>query len=160
MQPIKIIDYKPEHQAHFERLNRAWIEKHFYIEESDKYVLTQPEEAIISKGGAILMALYNNEIAGTVGLKKVNKTVFEFTKMAVDETFQRKGIAEVLSYASFEKAKELGAERVILYSQTGLKPAITLYRKLGFKEVPLTEAGYERSDIKMEIDLATIGITQ
>jgi ribosomal protein S18 acetylase RimI-like enzyme len=156
---IRIVDYKPEHQPYFEKFNRGWIEKYFWLEELDRYVLTQPEEAILSKGGAILMALYNNEVAGTVALKKVNDEIYEFTKMAVDEAFHRKGIAEALSYAAFDKAKELSAKKVILYSQTGLQAAIALYRKLGFKEVPLEEGVYKRSDIKMEIELNTITIT-
>ena len=156
---IRIVDYKPEHQPYFEKLNRDWIERYFWLEELDRYVLTQPEEAILSKGGVIIMALYNNEIAGTAALKKVSDEVFEFTKMAVDEAFRRKGIAEALSYAAFDKAKELRAKKVILYSHTSLQPAITLYRKLGFNEVPLEEGVYKRSDIKMEIDLTNITIT-
>ncbi len=64
------------------------------------------------------MALYEGEVAGTVGLKKIDDHTYEFTKMAVDKNFRRKGIAEELSYASFEKAKALGAATVILYSNT------------------------------------------
>lgn len=134
--------------------SRAWIEKYFWLEEIDKYVLQNPEEAIINKGGAVLMAMYDGEVAGTVALKKVSDEIYEFTKMAVDEGFRRKGIAETLSYAAFDKAKALGAKKVILYSQTGLVPAITMYRKLGFVEVPMDTDLYKRSDIKMEIDLA------
>ena len=63
---IQIIDYRPEHQPYFESLNRAWIEKYFWLEEIDKYVLQNPEEAIIEQGGAILMATCNGLVAGTV----------------------------------------------------------------------------------------------
>ena len=108
---IEIVDYKPEHQPHWERLNREWIKVFFEIEPFDEYVLQNPEEAIIDKGGAVLMATCNDIVAGTVALKKVNDEVYEFTKMAVDENFHRKGIAEALSYASFEKARELGAKK-------------------------------------------------
>ncbi|HEX2606909.1 MAG TPA: GNAT family N-acetyltransferase [Flavisolibacter sp.] len=152
---IEIIDYRPEHQPVFERLNRHWIEKHFWLEEIDKYVLQHPQEAILDKGGAILMALYDGVPAGTVALKKTGENTYEFTKMAVDEAYRRKGIAEAISYASFEKARNLGAEKVILYSNRILVPAITMYHKLGFREVPIEPGVYERSDIKMEIDLAT-----
>lgn len=154
MDTIKIIDYRPEHQPYFEGLNRAWIEKFFWMEDRDTYVLQKPEEAIIEKGGAVLMAACNGEIAGTVALKKVTADVYEFTKMAVDERFRRRGIAEALSRASFDKARELGAKKVILYSNRILTPAITMYHKLGFAEVPIEkDIVYRRSDIKMEIDL-------
>lgn len=153
---IQVIPYSPEHQPYFEQFNKAWIEKYFWLEDIDKYVLENPEEAIIAEGGEILMATYNGVVAGTVALKKVNAETYEFTKMAVDENYRRKGIAEALSYASFKKAKELGAAKVILYSNTALSGAIQMYRKIGFKEVPIGDRAYERSDIKMEIRLNNI----
>jgi ribosomal protein S18 acetylase RimI-like enzyme len=153
MNRIVITDYQPVHQPHFELLNRQWIEKYFTLEEIDRYVLSHPEEAILDKGGAILMALYDGEVAGTVALKKAGSDVYEFTKMAVYETFRRKGIAEALSLAAFEKAAQLDARKIILYTQSGLQPAILLYKKLGFREVPMGNGVYQRADVKMEIDL-------
>jgi ribosomal protein S18 acetylase RimI-like enzyme len=46
----------------------------------------------------------------------------------------------------------MGALSILLYSSTKLIPAIALYRKLGFVEVPL-DGPYKRSDIKMELKL-------
>ena len=159
MESIQIIDFTTAHQPWFESLNRAWIEKYFWLEDVDKYVLQHPQEAVIDKGGAILMALYDGAVAGTVALKKISEGIFEFTKMAVDPSFRRKGIAESLSYAAFDKAKELGAFKVILYSNRILTPAITMYQKIGFKEVAIEKDIYERSDIKMEIELKDLKIT-
>src|SRR6476619_5223869 len=98
MNPIKIVDYQPQHQPYFEKFNRQWIEEYFVMEPIDEFVLKHPGEAILKKGGAILMALYNGTVAGTVALKKMDDTTCEFTKMAVDENFRRLGIAETLSY--------------------------------------------------------------
>jgi ribosomal protein S18 acetylase RimI-like enzyme len=153
---ISIVSYQPGHQTYFERFNKAWIEKHFWLEDIDRYVLENPSESIISTGGTILIAEYDGVVAGTVALKKVDNDTYEFTKMAVDESFRRKGIARALSHAAFEKARQLGAGRVILYSNTTLDGAIIMYRKLGFKEVPIEQGVYQRSDIKMEILLENI----
>ncbi len=71
--------------------------------------------------------------------------------MAVDENFRRKGIAEALSLASLEKAKELDAIKVILYSNTKNANAIKLYEKIGFKHLPVEAGVYERANVKMEI---------
>lgn len=147
---IEIVEYGKQYQPHFERLNRQWIETFFWLEEIDRYVLQQPQEAILDKGGYIFMALCNGKVAGTVALKKVNDDTYEFTKMAVDPSFQRRGIAEKLSNAAIQKATEAGATSIILYSQTSLAPAISLYRKLGFEEVPLEPGTYQRADIKMK----------
>jgi len=152
---ITIVDYRREHQPYFESLNRAWIEKLFTMEPVDEFVLTDPEEAILKNGGAILMAEYNGSVAGTVGLRKVSPTVYEFTKMAVDERFRRKGIAEAICYASFKKAKDLGAIEVILYSNKLNAAAIKLYEKIGFRHIPVEPGTYQRANVKMIIDVET-----
>ena len=152
---IKIVDYRPEHQPYFESLNREWIEKFFIMEPVDEFVLTDPEEAILKNGGAILMAEYNGSVAGTVGLRKVDPFTYEFTKMAVDERFRRLGIAEAICYASFKRAKSLGARQVILYSNTLNEGAIKLYEKVGFQHIPVEPGTYKRANVKMTIDIET-----
>jgi ribosomal protein S18 acetylase RimI-like enzyme len=155
MSEIKIIDYRPEHQPWFEAFNRVWIEQFFEMEPLDEWVLTRPDEAILQTGGAILMAEYNGVPAGTVGLRKVDNETWEFTKMAVDQKFRRLGIAEAISYASFKKAKELGAKKVILYSNTLNAGAIKLYEKIGFQHVEVENNVYKRANVKMVIDIRT-----
>jgi ribosomal protein S18 acetylase RimI-like enzyme len=150
---IKIVDYRPEHQPYFESFNRSWIEKLFTMEPVDEFVLTDPEEAILKSGGAIIMAEYKGAVAGTVGLRKVDAFTYEFTKMAVDEKFRRLGIAEAICFASFKKAKQLGAKRVILYSNTLNAGAIKLYEKIGFRHVPVEPGVYKRANVKMVIDM-------
>ena len=156
MNETTIVDYQPEHQPYFEKFNKAWIEEHWELEPLDIAVLKNPEENILHNGGAILMALYDGKVAGTVGLRKLDGRTFEFTKMAVDANFRRKGIAEKLSYASFEKAKELGADTVILYSNTMNAAAIKLYEKLGFQHLPVENDVYKRANVKMKIDLGKV----
>ncbi|HMU10117.1 MAG TPA: GNAT family N-acetyltransferase [Ferruginibacter sp.] len=156
MNEIRIINYRAEHQPYFERFNRNWIERYFVMEPVDEFVLTNPQEALLKPGGAILMATCDGEMAGTVALRKADDTTFEFTKMAVDEKFRRRGIAEALSLASFKKAKELGAETVILYSNSILTGAIRLYEKIGFKHIPVNNTEYKRSDVKMKIEISEI----
>ncbi|MBL7738284.1 MAG: GNAT family N-acetyltransferase [Chitinophagaceae bacterium] len=153
MSEIRILDYRQEDQPYFERFNRAWIEEMFEMEPVDKWVLTNPEKAIIEPGGAILMAEYEGVIAGTVGLRKVTEAVYEFTKMAVDNNYRRKGIAEAISYASFRKAKTLGAKKIILYSNRKNAGAIRLYEKLGFRHLEVEPGVYKRANVKMEISI-------
>ncbi|MBL7748000.1 MAG: GNAT family N-acetyltransferase [Chitinophagaceae bacterium] len=155
MHRIKIVDYRPEHQPYFERFNRAWIEELFEMEPVDEWVLTNPEKAILEPGGAILMAEYNGVPAGTVGLRKFDEETYEFTKMAVDNSYRRKGIAEAISYASFIKAKELGAKKVILYSNKLNAGAVKLYEKIGFQHVEVENDVYKRANVKMVIDIET-----
>jgi ribosomal protein S18 acetylase RimI-like enzyme len=149
---IQILDFKPEHQVWFEKFNRDWIEKYFWMEPLDFEVLQKPELHIIDKGGNIFMAMVDKEMAGTVALKYVAPGVYEFTKMAVDEKFQGKKVGLALAQAAIQRARRLGAGKIILYSNTLLGLAIKLYDKLGFKEIEL-DGPYKRSNIKMELNL-------
>ena len=155
---IKIIDYTAAMQPWFEKLNRAWIEKYFFIEPQDIIVLGRPQEAFLQDGGAVLMASLNNMVAGTVALKKVHGRTFELAKMGVDEKYQGHGLGKALIGAAIRKAKSLGAEKLVLYSNTVLQPAIHLYRKFGFKEVELEERRLARCNIKMELQMRAITI--
>jgi len=51
------------------------------------------------------------------------------------------------------KAKEAGADKLYLESNTLLTPAIALYHKLGFKKITGKPSPYERSNIHMELTL-------
>jgi ribosomal protein S18 acetylase RimI-like enzyme len=152
MSRIRIFDYDGSHQTYFERFNRQWIEELFEMEPVDEWVLRNPEKALLENGGAILMASWDGNIAGTVALRKFDDYTYEFTKMAVDPLFRRKGIAEAISYASFKKAVGLGARKIILYSNTRNGAAIKLYEKLGFQHLPVENDVYKRANVKMSID--------
>src|SRR5687768_15430433 len=147
---LEIIDFTPEYQPWFEKLNRDWIEKYFSMEPLDYQILQNPDEYIIKKGGSIFMASYNHSIVGTVALKFLSPQVYELTKMAVDENFQGKKIGRALAEAAIARAKSSGAEKIVLYSNTMLAPAIALYDKLGFREIPV-DGPYKRTNIKMEL---------
>jgi ribosomal protein S18 acetylase RimI-like enzyme len=155
MNEIKIVDYRQEHQPWFEKFNRAWIEELFEMEPLDEWVLTNPGKAILEPGGAILMAEYDGVVAGTVALRKLDEYSYEFTKMAVDKNFRRRGIAEAITYTSFKKAKALGAKKIILYSNKLNAGAIKLYEKIGFRHVEVENDVYKRANVKMVIDIET-----
>ncbi|MDI3322197.1 GNAT family N-acetyltransferase [Pinibacter soli] len=151
MENVTILEYSPEYAGDFKRLNIEWIEKYFVVEEHDIEQLNNPEEYIISKGGYILFAQYNNEIVGVCALIRTNDESFELAKMAVSSSVQGKQIGTTLGIATLNKAKAMGANHVWLESNRILEPAIHLYKKLGFVEIPIAETPYARADIKMEV---------
>jgi ribosomal protein S18 acetylase RimI-like enzyme len=155
---LHIIKYQDEHQPFFERINRNWIEKYFWLEPNDDFVLRHPDKAILQLGGSILLITSDKILAGTAALKKINEDDYELTKMAVDEPFRGKGLGKELCKAAIDEARSAGAKRILLYSNTLLKPAIQLYKKLGFTEIPLEKGVYARSDIKMELWLTNVSV--
>ncbi|MBE9102670.1 bifunctional helix-turn-helix transcriptional regulator/GNAT family N-acetyltransferase [Vacuolonema iberomarrocanum] len=152
-QAVEIIDYSPEFHDDFKHLNYEWIAEHFDVEDADRQYLEHPDKKILKPGGHIFMALYNTEVVGTCALAKMDDTTYELAKMAVKKSARGKGIGQLLGQAAINKARELGAERVYLESNTGLAPAINLYQKLGFQKVVGKPSPYERCNIQMELKL-------
>ncbi len=152
---VQIIEYEPQYKEAFKALNEEWIKTFFVMEPGDYKLLDHPEEQILNKGGYIAFALLNREAVGTCALvKATDKPLsFELSKMAVSPKAQGKKIGYLLGNALVEKAKELKAERLFLETNSILVPAIKLYEKLGFKHIPITNAGYDRVDVQMELDL-------
>jgi len=155
---VQVVDYRPEYAVAFKDLNVEWISKYFRMEKADYDALDDPDGYILSKGGHILIALYQDEPVGVCALIKMNdnKYDYELAKMAVSPKAQGKRIGYQLGMASIEKAKSLGARYIYLESNTILEPAINLYRKLGFKEVYGRETPYERCNIQMELEVRAI----
>ena len=149
---LQFIDYKPEYQPWFEKLNKAWLEEFFTIEDFDKYVLENPEEAILQKGGKVYFAALGDQIVGTVGLRYVEDGVYELTKMAVDKSYYGGGAGQFLCQSCIDKAREMEIDKLVLWSNRKLANAIHIYRKLGFTEIPVSPGTYHRADIMMEIN--------
>lgn len=152
---VKIIPYQAKYKQFFFDVNEEWIKKYFKMEAADYKALENPKEYILDKGGAILIALYDDEPVGVCALIKMNHPdyQYELAKMGVLPKVHGKGIGWILGKACTEKAKEMGAKRIYLESNTVLTPAITLYYKLGFKKVKGLETPYERCNIKMSLSL-------
>ena len=154
-QEIKIVDFNPTYQDAFKALNEAWIRMYFVMEEADFKALDHPQAYILDKSGYIAIALLDNEPVGTCALMKMDNGQFDFelAKMAVSPKAQGLGIGYQLGLKVIEKAKELGATKIFLESNTILKPAIQLYKKLGFNEIEHIETPYERCNIQMALVL-------
>jgi GNAT superfamily N-acetyltransferase/predicted transcriptional regulator len=152
---VKIVDYKPEYRKAFKDLNEEWITTYFKMETADHKSLDNPKKSIIDKGGYIFVALYDNEPVGVCAMIKMDEPEYDYelAKMAVAPKAQGKNIGWLLGNAVIEKARSLGASTLYLESNTVLKPAISLYQKLGFKKVTGPISPYERSNIQMALEL-------
>lgn len=155
---FKIVNYNPKYKDDFRKLNEAWIRKYFKIEKADRLALENPKSYILDKGGHILIALQGDLAVGACALIKLkDRNGFELAKMAVSPSVQGKGLGYLLGLAAIEKARSLKAEVLYLESNTLLKPAISLYQKLGFSKVAGYPTPYQRSNIQMELLLKATG---
>jgi len=155
---INIEEYAPKHQLAFKALNVAWISQHWQLEAPDLHALDDPQSYIISKGGCIILAIDrsatdNAQVVGCCALIAMGEHSYELAKMAVSPTVKGQGIGLLLGHSIIERAKNLGAKRLYLESNSALIPAINLYKKLGFKQMSGASSPYQRCDVHMELHL-------
>jgi putative acetyltransferase len=151
---IELIEYQTRYHREFKSLNLEWLDKYNLTESHDLEVLNDPEGTVIARGGCIFLAKEGDEIIGTAGLWKESEKEYELVKMTVAPAYRGKGISKLLLERCLSAAKELGAEKIILYSNSQLKTALGLYEKFGFRHVPVTGAPFLTADVKMELSLA------
>jgi putative acetyltransferase len=155
-QGIRIREFQPRDKEAFRRLNEQWITRYFQIEEKDRQLFGDPEEHILSAGGAIFIAELDGEPVGCCALVSNDAETFEVAKMAVTESQQGRGLGRMLLLACIKRAKLLGKKRLFIETNRSLQAAIALYRKLGFIDLPagvVPPSQYVRGDVFLELEL-------
>jgi ribosomal protein S18 acetylase RimI-like enzyme len=150
-----VVRYREEFQAAFERLNREWIETYFVLEPADREILGDPQRKILDPGGQVFFVLEQGEVQGTCAVLRHSAQECEIAKMAVAPAARGRGYGDLLMQASLAFAREIHSRRIVIVSNTVLNPAIRLYQKHGFVQVPLSSDGrYRRANIRLELELS------
>jgi GNAT superfamily N-acetyltransferase/DNA-binding MarR family transcriptional regulator len=154
---VQIINYRPQYNRYFKSLNLEWLQEFYSVEEADERLLSDPYGRIIKSGGFVLFARLEGKIVGTAALLKHDKHTYQLTKMAVTREARGHQVGRQLALAAIERAKDLGARRVVLMTSPRLTAACNLYRSLGFIEAkgpqPWAPA-YRRKSIPMSLNLS------
>ncbi|HEX6617625.1 MAG TPA: GNAT family N-acetyltransferase [Gemmatimonadales bacterium] len=149
-----VVPWRPELRDAFERLNREWIERWFEVEDADREAFRDPGATIVAPGGQILFVVENGEPLGTCAVVRHDDETYEIAKMAVAPEARGRHYGDLLMDAAIGLARERGARRLVIVSNTRLAPAIRLYEKHGFVRVPMErDDRYARADIRLELAL-------
>ena len=155
---VQIFTYSDALASVFYDLNAEWVTRYFVMEDHDREMLLNPKEYFISRGGEVFFALLDGEAVGTCALlphqNSKEELSYELTKMAVTTKARGHGIGKKLCLAAIDYVKSKSADKIFLESSSKLKPALNLYRNIGFieKKSPLISE-YERADVYMEMEL-------
>jgi ribosomal protein S18 acetylase RimI-like enzyme len=105
--------------------------------------------------GSLLLAFYNDELAGSVGLRPIPADVpaCEMKRLYVRPSFRQLAIGKALALAICEEAVALGYKKMKLDSLERLQAAVNMYTRLGFTfTLPYNESPLE-GVVYMERDL-------
>lgn len=117
--------------------------KYFNALEEEDYRVFGNIEGLIGGGAMIFFAVEKEVVLATCLIKPVGAGVWEICKLAANEEVPHKG-------ACMEYAKKHGAEKVVIETNSALKPAVHIYEKYGFKSVPIEKTDFARVDLVME----------
>lgn len=148
---MEIIEYQEKYKQDFIKLNTQWVERYFVMEQADRDVLEHVEE-LLKKGAMIYFAVEKGEVLATCMAMPLGEDVWEICKLAASGQYTGTGAGSAVFKASMDYAIAQGAKKLTLISNRRLKPALHIYQKFGFREVPLNKAywGFDRADIEFE----------
>ena len=96
--------------------------------------------------GRLLLAEFDEQIAGLACMKKLNDTLCEVKRMYVRPAYRGRGLGRALVQRLIDDAKQMGYSIMRLDSARFMKAAHALYRSTGFQEIE----SYEGSEIPTE----------
>lgn len=135
-------------------ISLEWLEKYVEVEPRDIETIEHPHEVILDKGGMIWFALADGKVVGTISVLQEESGEWELAKMAVTEEYKGHGISNRLIIEALAYSREKGIQKLVLYTNSVLTPAVHQYHKYGFVDVPNMEETYDTADLKMELIFA------
>jgi len=103
--------------------------------------------------GRLYLAYIDNEVAGCIALKRIDKNNCEMKRLYVKEKYRGKKIASKLVDKIIEDAKFIGYKYMLLDTLPFLKSAINLYKQKGFYEISAYNDSPMNTSIFMNLDL-------
>ena len=127
-----------------------------------------PEEAVkedikkidkfLPPNGRLMLAFVDENSCGIGCLKSINEEIGEIKRMYVDPSFRQIGAGRAIVKALLNAAKEAGYKKVRLDSPKFMEAAHSLYRSVGFRDIPVYDEVEIAEEFRqyllfMEIDL-------
>lgn len=103
--------------------------------------------------GCLLVAMYQDENAGCVALRKLTDSICEMKRLYVRKKFRGMGIGRKLAECVIGEARRLGYARIRVHTLRAMEAANTLYEALGFKQISPYEESLIEGGVFMELKL-------
>ncbi len=112
----------------------AWLDMDLSFQAIDEELLHFPS-MYGPPHGLFLLARYDGQLAGGVGLRRFDARVCEMKRLFVYDPFKRRGIGRRLCRVLIQEAIRMGYAKMRLDTLGRMQAAIRLYAHLGFREI-------------------------
>ncbi len=113
-----------------------------------------------SEGGALLLALADDEPAGTVALRRLNSTSGEVKRLYLRPQYRGRGVGRRLLSAVIERANAIGYDTLYADTLPSMLEALSLYQRAGFVPVEPYSSTPTPGAIYLERKLLSSGGTE
>lgn len=103
--------------------------------------------------GRLYLVYCDEELAGCIGLRKIDSQNCEMKRLYVRPKFRGQKIGNLLIEKIIDDAKKIGYSHMLLDTLPFLKSAIHLYKKYGFYEIDRYNDSPMNTSIYMKLDL-------
>lgn len=102
--------------------------------------------------GRLLLAQYEDQLAGCVALHKLEPGICEMKRLYLRPCFRGKGLGLALVQKILAEARQIGYGRIRLDTvEPVMKDAVAMYRRLGFREIAPYRANPIAGALYMEL---------
>jgi epoxyqueuosine reductase len=101
--------------------------------------------------GQMLLAQHDGQVIGCVALRQIGEGLCEMKRLFVQPAFRGQGTGKALAQAIIEAGRRIGYKRMRL--DTAMEPAQSLYRSLGFLQIPPYQQVPVAGVVFMELEL-------
>jgi putative acetyltransferase len=103
--------------------------------------------------GCIILAIENETYIGCTAVRPIENKVCELKRMYVMPAHQQKGIAQALLQKAIQFARQAGYQKIRLDTLSSMVPAMRLYEKNGFHQIPAYYFNPEPNAVFYELEI-------
>ncbi|MBS1732923.1 MAG: GNAT family N-acetyltransferase [Bacteroidetes bacterium] len=131
----------------------AWLGIDLCFQNFEKELLELEKMYGKPRGGIILVKEDAGKFIGCVGVRYQEPGVAELKRMYLKAQYQNRGIGQLLLEKALKLAADCGYKKIRLDTLNSMAPAMKLYRKKGFYEIPAYYHNPESTAVYFEKEL-------
>ncbi len=150
---MRVVPYDVRFKQDFIDMNLAWISEMFEVEPEDIRDFESVDNRI-DAGAQIFFALDDDDtVMSCCMIAPLMGGEWEIMKFATKPEYAGRGIGRAVLSSCIDYARSVGAESIIIVSNTICVQAIHLYRDMGFTEISVDPERFPFNRLNIALEL-------